>query len=351
VWWLPLQDLGNDEQPDTSSAAVALYDENLRYITVGGENVNRVALTVDNLEGSELQDAVPDELGEQMTPHYRAAIEEEEQQTFEPEYDGTYYLFRALPVRDEEGNVYAGMSISQDITDRQEYQRRLEESNERLEQFAHAASHDLQEPLRMISSYLQPLENRDEDDLDEEAREFIEFAVDGADRMRTMVDALLEYSRIESRGEPFEPVDLDAVLASVREDLQVELAESDADLTVEELPRVEGDANQLRQLFQNLLDNAIEYSGDAPPRIHVSAERTGSEWVVSVQNEGSALIRTRPTRSSRCSSVSTRTTSTRGPGSDAPSVDGSSTPRWRPPGRVRTRRWIDVLVHAPRCQR
>jgi len=70
----------------------------------------------------------------------------------------------------------------------------------------------------MISSYLQPLENRDEDDLDEEAREFIEFAVDGADRMRTMVDALLEYSRIESRGEPFEPVDLDAVLASARED-------------------------------------------------------------------------------------------------------------------------------------
>ncbi|EMA39145.1 PAS sensor protein [Halobiforma nitratireducens JCM 10879] len=162
----------------------------------------------------------------------------------------------------------------------------LERSNERLERFAYAASHDLQEPLRMVSSYLQLIERRYEDELDTEGREFLEFAVDGADRMREMIDALLEYSRIQTQGDPFEPVDLNAVLADVRENLQIQISESNASITAETLPVVEGDANQLRQVFQNLLANAIEYSGDAPPQIHVSAERDGAEWIISVRDEG-----------------------------------------------------------------
>jgi PAS domain S-box-containing protein len=133
-------------------AAVTLSDEDLRYVAAGGDNVRRVGLTVEDLVGSTLHEALPAELADQLAPHYRAAIEDDEQQSFEAAYRGTYYLFRAVPVRDDSGEVYAGMGISQDITDRQEYQRRLEESNERLEQFASAASHDLQEPLRMVSS-------------------------------------------------------------------------------------------------------------------------------------------------------------------------------------------------------
>ena len=163
---------------------------------------------------------------------------------------------------------------------------RLEESNERLEQFAYAASHDLQEPLRMVQSYLQLIERRSDDELTEETREFLEFAVDGADRMRAMIDSLLTYSRIETGGDPFVPVDLDAVLEDALTDLQVKLDESDAEITAEPLPHVEGDGNQLRQVFQNLLDNAIEYSGDEPPRIHVAAERDGDKWVISVSDEG-----------------------------------------------------------------
>jgi PAS domain S-box-containing protein len=178
---------------------------------------------------------------------------------------------------------------------------RLEESNERLEQFAYAASHDLQEPLRMVSSYLQLVEKRYADELDEEAEEFIEFAVEGADRMREMIEALLAYSRVETRGEPFEPVDLEAVLADVREDLQVKIEERDAEVTAEPLPTVTGDRDQLRQVLQNLLDNAIEYSGEGPPRVHVAAERDGGRaggdrggtaadrgdaWVISVADEG-----------------------------------------------------------------
>ncbi|RKD97071.1 MEDS domain-containing protein [Halopiger aswanensis] len=164
---------------------------------------------------------------------------------------------------------------------------RLETSNERLEQFAYAASHDMQEPLRMVSSYLQLIERRD-DDLSAETREYLEYAVDGAERMRAMIDGLLRYSRVQSRGGPLEPTDLEAVVADVRDDLQLRLEETDADLTVGDLPRVTGDAEQLRQLFQNLLDNALTYSGDEPPRIDIAAERTpaGDGWTISVRDEG-----------------------------------------------------------------
>ncbi|WP_123622339.1 PAS domain S-box protein [Halorubrum sp. CSM-61] len=176
--------------------------------------------------------------------------------------------------------------IGRDISERKERQRQLEESNERLEQFAYAASHDLQEPLRMVSSYLQLIDERYADALDEDGQEFLEFAVDGADRMREMIDGLLAYSRIESKGDSFEPVELEAVVADVRDSLQMRSDECEAEITVDSLPRVEGDRGQLHQLFQNLLDNAMAYSGDAPPRIRVSAERDGERWVVSVSDEG-----------------------------------------------------------------
>ncbi|QLK25765.1 MEDS domain-containing protein [Natrinema zhouii] len=170
--------------------------------------------------------------------------------------------------------------------DRNQRERALEESNERLEQFAYAASHDLQEPLRMVASYLQLLENRYGDAFDEDGEEFLAYAVDGADRMREMIDGLLEYSRVETRGDPFEPVELDALLDDVLADLQIQIEETDAEITAEQLPRVTGDASQLRQVVQNLLDNAIQYSGDAPPRIHIDAYRRGREWVISVQDDG-----------------------------------------------------------------
>ncbi|WP_408957476.1 sensor histidine kinase [Natrinema sp. 74] len=166
------------------------------------------------------------------------------------------------------------------------YRQELRESNERLEQFAHAASHDLQEPLRMVSSYLQLLENRYADDLTEDGREFLEFAVDGADRMRSMIDGLLAYSRVDTRGAPLEPVELETVLDDVLRDFQLKIEETGAEIATESLPRVEGDADQLRQVFQNLVDNAIEYSGEEPPRVRVSAERAGDKWAVSVRDEG-----------------------------------------------------------------
>jgi PAS domain S-box-containing protein len=202
--------------------------------------------------------------------------------------DGQRYTLNGAfrPVTNDEGDVVSVIVSDRDVTERREYEQKLEASNERLEQFAYAASHDLQEPLRMVSSYLQLIDSRYADAFDEDGREYLEFAVDGAERMRNMIQGLLEYSRVDTRGAPFEPVDLNDVMADVRNDLQVKIAESDAEITSGELPRVDGDAGQLRQLFQNLLDNAIEYSGEEPPRVEISAERNGEDWVISVSDSG-----------------------------------------------------------------
>lgn len=189
------------------------------------------------------------------------------------------------PVEDDDGMTRM-VGVARDITERKTFEQKLKESNERLQQFAYAASHDLQEPLRMVSSYLQLIEDRYGDVLDADGEEFIEFAVDGADRMRDMIDGLLDYSRVETEGDPLEPVDLNAIVEGVLADLQFEIEDHDAEITVEKLPSVRGDASQLRQVLQNLLENAIEYSGDEPPRIHVSATQTGDEWVLSVSDEG-----------------------------------------------------------------
>ena len=195
---------------------------------------------------------------------------------------------------DEDVNfVQSVANVLAEAIERRQYQAELEgliadleESNERLEQFAYAASPDLQEPLRMVSSYLQLIDRRYGDELDEDGREFLDFAVNGADRMREMIEGLLQYSRVEMRGDEFTPVDLEAVLADVRENLAVKIEEHDARITAESLPRVQGDEGQLRQVFQNLVSNAIEYSGAEPPRIHVSAERNGARWTVSVTDNG-----------------------------------------------------------------
>nr|WP_328821244.1 ATP-binding protein [Natronorubrum halalkaliphilum] len=164
--------------------------------------------------------------------------------------------------------------------------RQLEASNEQLEQFASAASHDLREPLRMVTMYLELLDSRYGDALDDDAEEFIDYAVNGATRMQTMVDELLRYSRVETQGDPFESVDLEAVLEDTLTDLQVRIEETNATITRDALPCVEGDVSQLRQLFQNLVSNAIDYAGNEPPRIHVSAERHDSKWRVSVSDSG-----------------------------------------------------------------
>ncbi|ELY92366.1 histidine kinase [Natrialba hulunbeirensis JCM 10989] len=194
---------------------------------------------------------------------------------------------REQPFTDAERTFHELMTqwVAYELDQRQR-EHALEESNERLEQFAYAASHDLQEPLRMVTSYLQLLESRYGDEFDDDGEEFLAYAVNGADRMRGMIDGLLTYSRVETRGNPIEPIDLGPVIDDVREDLQLCIEERGAKISTGHLPRVEGDASQLRQVFQNLLSNAITYSGEQEPQIEIDSRRRGGEWVLSVTDNG-----------------------------------------------------------------
>ncbi|MCX9010579.1 MAG: ATP-binding protein [Candidatus Methanoperedens sp.] len=175
-----------------------------------------------------------------------------------------------------------------------ELEKRVEEqtaelarSNAELEQFAYIASHDLQEPLRTVSGFTQLLAKRYRGKLDKDADDFISYIVDGATRMQKMIDDLLEYSRVGTRGKPFERTDLEAVFNQVLTNLKVSIEQNGAVLTHDPLPTVMADATQMVQLFQNLISNAIKFrKKDEPPRIHVSAERMGDEWVLSVRDNG-----------------------------------------------------------------
>lgn len=138
----------------------------------------------------------------------------------------------------------------------------------------------------MITSYLQLLDDRYGEELGADGREFLDFAVDGADRLREMIDDLLAYSRVDTQAEPLNPTDVEAVVERARENLQVQIEETDARVSVGSLPTVEADDNQLEQVFQNLLSNAIKYRSDAPPRIDIDAERDGETWVFRVADNG-----------------------------------------------------------------
>jgi len=162
----------------------------------------------------------------------------------------------------------------------------LKRSNRELEQFAYVASHDLQEPLRMVSSFTQLLAKRYQGKLDKDADEFIAYIVAGAKRMQALINDLLTYSRVDTRGKSFEPIDSEAVFDQAIANLRVAIEEGEAVITHDPLPSLIADDSQIVQLFQNLLGNAIKFHGKEPPRIHVSAKQEGNEWVFSFRDNG-----------------------------------------------------------------
>jgi signal transduction histidine kinase len=176
--------------------------------------------------------------------------------------------------------------LNREIAQRRAAEQELSRSNADLEQFAYVASHDLQEPLRMVASYTQLLARRYADRLDTDAHDFIRFAADGATRMQTLINDLLAYSRVGTRGEPLQPVESDAVCAQAIANLEKAIEESGAVVTRAPLPRVLADASQLRQLFQNLISNALKFRGPERPRVEIAASRNGSEWRFSVCDNG-----------------------------------------------------------------
>ncbi len=203
-----------------------------------------------------------------------------------------FMVLNARRIRRETGQPMILLAI-EDITERKAVERalrlhakELERSNADLEQFAYVASHDLQEPLRMITSFTQLLAKRYKGKLDSDADEFIAYIVDGATRMHRLINDLLAYARLGSRGAVFAPTDCEAIFADVVSNLRSAIEENGATVTHDPLPTVMADKDQLSRLFQNLLSNAIKFRTADPPVVHVSARRNGNEWLFSVRDNG-----------------------------------------------------------------
>jgi len=179
----------------------------------------------------------------------------------------------------EQGFLDMRDSVKQKITE-------LEHKNEELQQFAYVASHDLQEPLRMVSSYVQLLARRYKGKLDEDADDFIDFAVDGANRMHVLINDLLTYSRIGTKGNPFQLISTDDIIKEVLKNLSVTIEENKAEITYNSLPSIVADKNQLIQLFQNLLANAIKFKRGDVTKINIMAEERGGHWIFLIKDNG-----------------------------------------------------------------
>jgi len=165
----------------------------------------------------------------------------------------------------------------------------LERSNRDLEQFAYVASHDLQEPLRMVTGFTQLLQQRYEGRLDSDADEFIGYTLSGVKRMHDLIQELLEYARVGTRGGAFRPTNLNPALRQVLEMMDVTISEAGATVTSDELPVVVCDVNQIERVFQNLVGNAIKFRGEVPPEVHIGVRSTDSGWEFCVRDNGMGI--------------------------------------------------------------
>ncbi len=197
------------------------------------------------------------------------------------------------PVKDPQGRLTHFIGIQTDITQRKHQEielanktRELAQSNAELQQFAYVASHDLQEPLRMVASYTQLLGKRYRGKLDRDADEFIGYAVDGATRMQRLIRDLLEYSRVGAERQSFEETDCELVFEQAMQNLSASVRERHAEVTHDPLPIVQASPTHLIQVFQNLIGNALKFQGDAPPKIHVGAKALPDGWEFSVRDNG-----------------------------------------------------------------
>lgn len=306
------------------NGAVHLFDQNLRYLFTDGQELGELGMSREQFEGRFLWEVLSDDLASFMEPLYRRALNGK-QVVREFHLSDRIYTIHIVPVRDDRGEIYAGLAMTQNITQRkqaeevlrrsrdelealvalrtlaledanEELQHEIQErerlaeqllrSNQELEQFAYVASHDLQEPLRAITSYTQLLARRMEGELDEKAEKYMHYVVDGATRMQQLIQDLLTYSRVGRHPITVSETNLAEVWQQVLNNLQVAIAETHATLTHDPLPTLKADTRQLTQLLQNLIGNAIKYHGEAPPQIHLGIVQQQHDWIFSVRDNG-----------------------------------------------------------------
>jgi PAS domain S-box-containing protein len=284
-----------------SSDAIVSVDEEQRIIFYNQGAEQTFGYTADEAMGQPLEMLIPEQHrpGHALKVHQfgrsgvRARRMGERGQISGLRKNGEVFPADASISHLEVGGSRIYTAVLRDVTERvraeealAQQAQELARSNAELEQFAYVASHDLQEPLRMVASYTQLLARRYGDKLDEDAHEFIGYAVDGVRRMQSLISDLLAYSRVGSRGETLEKVELEGVMARTTDVLRSAIEESGATVTHDPLPAVHADPVQIGQVLQNLVGNALKFRGQAPPHVHVGVERRDAEWVISVHDNG-----------------------------------------------------------------
>lgn len=274
------------------NAAMFIFNKELRFILAEGPLVGVVSKSKADIQGRHVFETVRDTEREHAQQVYQSILDghsSQEEQTLL----GRTLRVHHLPICDYKGEVIYGMVMVFDISDLRGSQSELEKratllqrSNDELERFAYVASHDLQGPLRTIASYLQLLEMRYKDSLDTEALEFIHFSVGGAKRMQTLILDLLNYSRISSAPKPFVLTNINQVLSEVKRTLDSSITTAHAEVVIQPLPEIMAEPNQLFQLFQNLIDNAIKFVKDKTPLITIACTERPQEWEFSVADNG-----------------------------------------------------------------
>ena len=283
---------------ENSPDIISRLDKELKYKYIN-HGSKTLGLSSENLIGKKLEEVAPlNGITRIWVESARKVLKTGEIQEMEFDFPSIHGLkvFHSymVPEYDENGEIESLLVVSHDITKRKQLEEELKEtveelrrSNEELQQFAYVASHDLQEPLRTITSFTQLLERRYRDQLDADADEFIEYIVDAAKRMQTLIMDLLNYSRVATGGKEFELIDTEEILKSVLNNLNTAIRENNAEVTYNNLPKIVADKRQMIQLFQNLIGNAIKFKKlNEPPKIHISAQKNKNEYVFSIRDNG-----------------------------------------------------------------
>ncbi|HEX7468814.1 MAG TPA: ATP-binding protein [Methanobacterium sp.] len=281
---------------ETANEGILMADKS-GIITFANRKISEMlGYSIDELLGTDglfLVDNESLEMQEKIKNRKEGIIESYETKFIRKDGSELWTLISGSPIYDHNGVHIGNLGMYTDITKRKEAEDEIEKtidelkrSNQELERFAYVSSHDLQEPLRMVTLYSQLLERRYKDRLDDDANDFIEYIVENAKCMKSLIDDLLEYSRITSQAKEFENIDLEKVLEDVLSNLSIPLVENNVNITHDSLPTVFADRNQMMQVFQNLITNAIKFRGEESPKIDISAQKGEKEWIFAVKDNG-----------------------------------------------------------------
>ena len=274
---------------------ITIVDKDYKILQVNKPMANQLELKLEDCIGLKCYELIHGTHEPPLNCPHKYMIDDGLEHTLEVhecKFDGDY-LSSASPIYNEKKELTKSVHVLRDITklkkiekDLERTMNELERSNKELSQFAYVASHDLKEPLRMISSFLQLLNKRYADNLDEDANEFINYAVDGAKRMDMMINDLLEYSRIGSKELEFEYLQSEKILETVLINLKQLIEDTNAIITHDPLPLIYANEQQMIQVFQNLIGNAIKYHGKENPEIHISSDNNDDKYIFSVKDNG-----------------------------------------------------------------